>query len=131
MGTVEEWFVAKLKPGDVFTFSGRNLELIRMHNMEVIVRKSKSKKGRIPAWMGGRMSFSAHLSDLLKNALFENQNQETPEFKSLRPVFYQQKKESIVPQPHQFLIERFETKKAFILFFILLKAMQFTKPWLV
>ena len=58
LGTVEEWFVAKLKPGDVFTFSGRNLELIRMHNMEVIVRKSKSKKSRIPAWMGGRMSFS-------------------------------------------------------------------------
>ncbi|MEC7173060.1 MAG: DNA ligase-associated DEXH box helicase, partial [Bacteroidota bacterium] len=59
------------------------------------------------------MSFSAHLSDLLKNALFENRNQNTPEFQSLAPVFYQQKKESIVPQPHQFLIERFETKEGF------------------
>ena len=48
LGTVEEWFVAKLKPGDVFTFSGRNLELLRMHNMEVIVRKSKSKKVVFP-----------------------------------------------------------------------------------
>ena len=113
LGTIEEWFIAKLKPGDVFTFSGRNLELIRMHNMEVIVRKSKSKKSRIPAWIGGRMSFSAHLSDLLKNALFENRNQNTPEFQSLAPVFYQQKKESTVPQPHQFLIERFETKEGF------------------
>ena len=72
MGTVEEWFVAKLKPGDIFTFSGKNLELIRLHNMEVIVRKSKSGKARIPAWMGGRMSFSAHLSDLLKKASLKN-----------------------------------------------------------
>ncbi len=113
LGTIEEWFVAKLKPGDVFTFSGRNLELIRMHNMEVIVRKSKSKKSRIPAWMGGRMSFSAHLSDLLKKALFEERNHDTPEFKALTPVFQQQQKESILPKPHQFLIERFETKEGF------------------
>ena len=48
LGTVEEWFVAKLKPGDIFTFSGRNLEPLRMHNMEVIVRKSKSKKVVFP-----------------------------------------------------------------------------------
>jgi ATP-dependent Lhr-like helicase len=113
LGTVEEWFVAKLKPGDVFTFSGRNLELIRMHNMEVIVRKSKSKKSRIPAWMGGRMSFSAHLSDLLKHALYEERNLETPEFKALAPVFYQQQRESIIPQPNQFLIERFQTREGY------------------
>ena len=113
LGTVEEWFVAKLKPGDVFTFSGRNLELIRMHNMEVIVRKSKSKKSRIPAWMGGRMSFSTHLSDLLKQALFEERNLDTPEFKALAPVFYQQQRESILPKPHEFLIERFQTKEGF------------------
>ena len=113
LGTVEEWFVAKLKPGDVFTFSGRNLELIRMHNMEVIVRKSKSKKSRIPSWMGGRMSFSAHLSDLLKKALFDQRNQDTPEFKALAPVFYQQQRESVIPQPHQFLIERFQTREGY------------------
>ena len=113
LGTVEEWFVAKLKPGDVFTFSGRNLELIRMHNMEVIVRKSKSKKSRIPSWMGGRMSFSAHLSDLLKQALYEERNLETPEFKALAPIFYQQQRESIIPQPNQFLIERFQTREGY------------------
>ena len=111
LGSIEEWFVSKLKPGDVFTFSGKNLELLRIHNMEVIVRKSKSKKARIPAWMGGRMSFSAHLSDLLKKTLFEIEDNKTPEFKALKPVFEQQQKESIVPQPHQLLIERFETKE--------------------
>jgi len=111
LGSIEEWFVSKLNPGDVFTFSGKNLELLRIHNMEVIVRKSKSKKARIPAWMGGRMSFSAHLSDLLKKTLFEIEHNNAPEFKALQPVFEQQQKESVIPQPHQLLIERFETKE--------------------
>jgi len=113
LGTIEEWFVSKLKPGEVFTFSGRHLELIRIHNMEVIVRKSKSKKARIPAWMGGRMSFSAHLSALLKNTLFEAEKNSSPEFKALQPIFEQQQKESILPQPQQLLIERFETREGF------------------
>ena len=111
LGAVEEWFIAKLNPGDVFTFSGKNLELIKIHNMEVIVRKSKAKKAKIPAWMGGRMSFSAHLSDLLKKALFDERNKTTREFKALQPIFEQQQKESIVPKPNELLIERFTTKE--------------------
>ena len=111
LGSIEEWFISKLKPGDTFAFSGKILELIRIHKMEVIVKKSKIKQAKIPAWMGGRMSFSAHLSDLLKKALFEDQNKTTREFQSLVPVFEQQKKESIVPKPDEILIERFETKE--------------------
>ena len=113
LGSIEEWFVAKLKKGDVFTFSGRNLELIRLHNMEVIVRKSKSKKSRIPSWIGGRMTFSANLSDLLKKVLYEQSSYDTPEFKALAPVFYQQQQESIIPKSNQFLIERFQTKEGY------------------
>jgi ATP-dependent Lhr-like helicase len=113
LGSIEEWFIAKLKPGDTFAFSGRNLELVRIQKMEVIVKRSKVKQAKIPAWMGGRMSFSAHLSDLLKNALFEQQSESTPEFESLIPVFNQQKRESIIPKPNELLIERFETKEGF------------------
>ena len=113
LGSVEEWFISKLIPGDIFTFSGRNLELVRIRNMEVIVRKSKSKKTRIPSWMGGRMSFSAHLSDLLKNALYEETNKNSPEFRALTPIFDEQKKESIIPKPDEFLIERFKTREGF------------------
>ena len=113
LGSVEEWFISKLIPGDIFTFSGRNLELIRIRNMEVIVRKSKSKKTRIPSWMGGRMSFSAHLSNLLKNVLYEETNKNSLEFRALSPIFDQQKKESIIPKSNEFLIERFETREGF------------------
>ena len=63
--------------------------------------------------MGGRMSFSAHLSNLLKNTLYEETNKNSPEFRALSPIFDQQKKESIIPKSNEFLIERFETREGF------------------
>lgn len=111
LGTIEEWFISKLKPGDTFAFSGKILALIRVQNMEVIVKKSKAKQAKVPAWVGGRMSFSAHLSELLKKTLYDQQSLKTPEFKSLLPILEQQQKESILPQSHELLIERFETKE--------------------
>src|SRR5690606_40379323 len=38
IGTIEEFFIARLQPGDVFVFAGRKLELHRVKNMEVLVR---------------------------------------------------------------------------------------------
>ena len=57
IGSIEEWFVSKLIPGDVFTFAGKEFELIKIQNNQVLVKKSKVKKAKI-SWMGGRMSFS-------------------------------------------------------------------------
>lgn len=70
IGTIEEWFVSKLNPGDVFTFAGKNLELYKVKNMQVIVKKSKQKNSRFPSWAGGRMTFSAQMSDLLREEMF-------------------------------------------------------------
>lgn len=114
IGSIEEWFISKLQPGDVFTFAGRNLELIRIKNMQVLVRKSKQKTAKVPSWMGGRLSLSSQMSELLRNELYEHfQPNQSPELTALIPVFEQQKKESIIPQPHQFLIETFQTREGF------------------
>jgi len=111
IGTIEEWFVSKLKTGDVFTFAGRNLELVRIQAMEVLVRKSKSKNTKIPAWMGGRMSFSAHLSQMLRATFFAPETSNTPEWKALRPLLDRQRQLSMLPETNQFLIETFTTKE--------------------
>ncbi|MCI5081916.1 MAG: DEAD/DEAH box helicase, partial [Saprospiraceae bacterium] len=66
LGTIEEWFVAQLAPGDVFTFAGRNLELVRIKDMTVQVRNSKKKTSKVPAWMGGRMQLSSQLSEHIR-----------------------------------------------------------------
>ena len=59
IGSIEEYFISKLSPGDVFTFAGRNLEFIRIKGMAAHVRNSKKRTNKVPSWMGGRLSFSA------------------------------------------------------------------------
>ena len=119
LGTIEEWFISKLSRGDVFTFAGRNLELLTLNGMEVIVRKSKVKKAKIPAWIGGRFSFSSNLSDLLKNTFHNKKNYLTREFKALKSIFKQQNRESKIPNSDELLIERFKTREGFHTLFYL------------
>lgn len=117
IGTVEEWFISKLKPGDIFTFAGRNLELYRIKGMQVLVKKAKTKKqARVVSWMGGRLTLSAQMSELLREELY-SANQEpakqTPELRALSHIFSRQRKESIVPTDDQFLIETFKTREGY------------------
>ncbi len=112
IGTIEEYFISKLKAGDVFTFAGRNLEFIRIKQMQVHVRNSNKKSTKVPAWMGGRMTFSAQMSELLRNELYSASlpfSDQSIEIRSLKTIFDKQRVDSIVPKPDEFLIETFET----------------------
>jgi ATP-dependent Lhr-like helicase len=66
LGTIEESFVSRLEPGDVFWFGGKNLEFVRIREMTVWVRKATSGKGVIPRWSGSRLSLSPDLSHLIR-----------------------------------------------------------------
>ena len=115
IGTIEEWFVSKLKPGDTFIFAGKQLELFRIRNMQVLVRKADpKKKSKVVSWMGGRMALSAQMSELLRQELYRaNTDNLSPELKALQPLFARQRKESIVPGDDQFLIETFKTREGY------------------
>lgn len=115
IGSIEEWFASKLQPGDVFTFAGKKLELFRIKNMQVLVRKADPKKtSRTVSWMGGRMALSVQMSELLREELYAaNTAKLTPELKALKPIFDRQRKESIVPDADEFLIETFKTREGF------------------
>ncbi|MEL0308867.1 MAG: DEAD/DEAH box helicase, partial [Flavobacteriaceae bacterium] len=116
IGTLEEWFVSQLQPGDHFTFAGRVLEFIRIREMKVQVRLSKTKSSKVPAWMGGRLSFSSEMSMYLQTALTKlerNSEELTKEIKGLKAIFEAQKKESIIPDKHTFLVETFKTKEGY------------------
>lgn len=69
VGHIEEWFISRLEPGDVFTLAGRNLELVQIKDMTVLVRKSNQKKSIVPSWMGGRMSLTANLGKVLRETM--------------------------------------------------------------
>lgn len=115
IGTIEEWFISKLKPGDTFIFAGKKLELFRIRNMQVLVKKASPKKeSKIASWMGGRMALSAQMSELLRQELYRaNTDNLSPELKALQPLFIRQRKESIVPDNNEFLIETFKSREGY------------------
>lgn len=118
LGTIEEYFISKLKPGDVFWFSGKALEYVRLKDMTVQVKKSKRKTGQIPQWMGGRMPLSSQLSFHIKQKLEKlrlNQLDEI-ELKNIQPLIERQKELSIVPKADELLIESVISKEGFHIF---------------
>src|SRR5690606_18765863 len=87
LGTIEEGFISRLNPGDVFWFAGRNLELVRIKDMEVHVRKTNRKSGAVPSWQGGRMPLSSQLSEMIRNKIDEEVHNKAydPEIIFLKP----------------------------------------------
>ena len=119
LGTIEEWFITKLKPGDVFWFAGRNLELVRIKGMDAQVRLSHSKSGKVPSWQGGRMPLSAKMGAMLRrkmNEVFVKDRQD-PELRLIEPLFELQKERSLIPNDSEFLIEKFKSKEGYHVFF--------------
>jgi len=119
LGTIEESFISKLKPGNVFWFAGRSLEFIRVKEMSAYVKKSTAKKGIIPSWMGGRMPLSSQLSAMFREKLDEVANgiEKDEEVIALKPLFQLQKELSHLPQSHEFLIESFKSREGHHLLF--------------
>ena len=114
VGVIEEYFISKLEPGDVFTLAGKNLELIMIKDMNVLVKKSTAKKSLIPSWMGGRMSLTANLGEVLRRTFSRAlQPNAGIELDSLHHLFSIQKNLSHIPQPDELLIEQIETKDGY------------------
>lgn len=118
LGSIEEWFISRLKPDDNFWFAGRNLELVMVKDMAAIVRNSKKKKGVVPSWMGGRLPLSAYLTDAIRHKLNEaSQNIPDREMDFLRPLFEEQMSRSYLPKENELLIEKIQTKEGCHVFF--------------
>lgn len=125
LGTVEESFVSKLNPGDTFWFAGQNLEFIRTKDLTVLVKKSKKKSGKTPAWGGGRLPLSSLLSDQIRLKLQEATEgiYASEELKKIRPILELQQKMSVVPGIDTLLIEKVETDYGHHLFFFTFEGM--------
>jgi len=115
LGTIEEYFISRLAPGDCFWFAGRNLEFIRIREMTVEVRISKGKAGQIPSWQGGRMPLSSTLGQAIRNQLLHPENSVEANF--LKPLFEVQRARSFIPSEGRFLIEKIKTREGWHCFF--------------
>ena len=121
LGHVEEGFVSRLKPGDVFFFAGRQLEFVRLRDMTALVKASTRKSRTVPAWAGGQMALSDLLSVHLRRevhrcagaiqsadpavASAEDHRLDTAELRALEPLLRRQADLSRLPREDQFLVE--------------------------
>lgn len=110
IGTIEEYFISRLKIGDTFVFAGQRLELTRVTGLVAYVVPSTKKSAAVPSWSGGRMSLSNEIAEMLRKEFthlmdLENLNREGKKVQSLLAI---QSRRSAVPLPDQLLIEYLE-----------------------
>ncbi len=119
IGTVEENFIARLRPGDVFTFAGRVLEFVRVRGMVAHVRRSSAKSNSVPHWSGARMPISPQLAAWIRIKLDEARRgiYQGPEMSAVRGILELQGAWSRLPALGELLIERVRTREGHHLFF--------------
>jgi len=119
LGNMDEVTLASVRPGDVFVFGGRTLELVRIRDMTAYVRASHGKGVRTLQWGGSRMPFSSELSDALREKMDEAARGVfvDKEMQALRPLFLLQNKWSRVPRTGELLVERLKTREGHHAFF--------------
>jgi ATP-dependent Lhr-like helicase len=118
LGSVEEGFIARLKPGDGFLFAGRLLELVRVENMTAYVKRSAAKKAAVPRWNGGRMPLSNELAQAVIEQFSAAARGEFigREMQALRPLLEVQQRWSGLPTSDSLLAEALKSREGWHLF---------------
>ena len=107
LGHIEEDFIARLSPGSRFVFAGKVLELLKSHNMTVLVRPTKNKSGLVPRWQGSRFSLSTQLAQGVRHKLTQAKAGDfsAPEMACIKPLLDLQTRWSTIPAEHELLFE--------------------------
>lgn len=118
LGSVEEGFIARLRPGEAFLFAGKVLELVRVENMTAYVKRGSGKKPSVPRWNGGRMPLSGELADALV-AKMDDASQgvyASAPMRAVRPLLEVQQQWSALPTRHTLLAESLKSREGWHLF---------------
>jgi ATP-dependent Lhr-like helicase len=109
LGSVEESFISRMKPGDTFAFAGRVLQLVRVREMVATVRPATRKSASVPSWQGSRMPLSSHLARIVREKMAgvgpAPGEHDGPEMRAVHPVLSLQARWSGLPAPGTLLIE--------------------------
>lgn len=118
LGSVEEGFIARLRPGEAFLFAGKVLELVRVENMTAYVKRGSGKKPAVPRWNGGRMPLSGELADALVAKLDEASRgiYASAPMRAVRPLLEVQQQWSALPTRHTLLAESLKSREGWHLF---------------
>ncbi|GAB1596016.1 ligase-associated DNA damage response DEXH box helicase [Lysobacter claricitrinus] len=114
LGAVEEGFVARLKPGDRFLFSGRMLQLVRMEAMTALVKRAPPGEGLVPQWTGIKQPLSMELASRVERLLARPVD--VPEMRAVAALLDLQSRISSLPRRGQLLVEWTKTREGTQLF---------------
>ncbi|MGI4718999.1 MAG: ligase-associated DNA damage response DEXH box helicase [Janthinobacterium lividum] len=118
IGSVEESFISRMKPGDHFLFGGRILEFVRVHEMTAFVKRATSNRGAIARWGGAKMPMSSELAHaaLEELRLASTGIYEGPEMQALRPLIEIQCRWSALPTSETLVLESMKSREGWHLF---------------
>lgn len=118
LGSIEENFLTRLRPGDKFVFAGKVLEFLKIRDMTAWVRRASSSEGAVPKWTGMRMPISDQLALAIREKLDEAKNGilGSEEMRRLAPLLEVQAKWSAIPASDELLIERVKTREGYHIF---------------
>ncbi len=121
LGSVEEWFIAGIKPGKCFIFGGRCWQLVRVHGLVATVQvpDKRQARGEIPSWQGGKSPLSTELAAAVGEKLRryrEGEPDNDPEMRKVAPILAVQSRWSLVPKPDEMLIETTQTRDGYHVF---------------
>ena len=119
LGHVEEDFIARMKPGDVFVFAGRVLELVRVRELTAWVKPARKGSAQVPRWAGGQMALSSELSRATRRLIGAAKHgiYASPELAVVRPLLELQARWSALPAADEWLVESIVTREGHGLFF--------------
>ncbi len=119
LGQMDEGFITKLKPGDVFRFGGKALELVHLKDLTAYVKIARGRETVATVWGGHALpispSISRYMREILAEVALEKPNQPL-EVEALRETFAIQGKKSAIPGPGEILVERLDTREGHHLF---------------
>jgi ATP-dependent helicase Lhr and Lhr-like helicase len=117
LGSVEESFIAKIRPGNHLIFAGKFLTLVRIHQRVATVKPApKTGKGQIAIWGGAKMPLSTELSHALSRRL-NGHGSPSPEIDAVKPILDIQRKWSRLPDDDSLLVEHARTREGEHLYF--------------
>lgn len=118
LGSVEESFITRLKPGATLIFAGRHLTLIRTRQKVATVKPApKSSKGQIAIWGGTKMPLSTELSHAFSDLIKKSDSKDvSPELQAVAPILNLQRKWSQIPTDDFLLVEHNHSREGEHLF---------------
>jgi ATP-dependent helicase Lhr and Lhr-like helicase len=116
LGTVEESFISRIRPGSSLIFAGRRLTLVRFHQRVATVKvAARTGKGQVAIWGGSKMPLSSELSHAIALRL-KGHGTPAREMDAVEPILAIQKRWSRLPDDESLLIEHTHSREGEHLF---------------